>query len=165
MLCNLWKWLLAMLVTNSPRTGKMITYDMDEMTEELDMDEGREQFLYQDDASPPNWTIGVGWNIQSKGLPDEIIDRLLAIGIHEAEGELDREFPFWRELSPIRQRVMVNMMYNMGADKFNQAEWPKFSEALIARNYPEVGKQMHDSSWRRQVKSRATRLRKMMERG
>ncbi len=143
----------------------MITYNMDELNEELDRDEGREKYLYQDDADPPNWTIGVGWNIQSKGLPDEIIDRLLAIGIHEAEGELDREFPYWRELSPVRQRVMANMMFNMGASVFNKTKWPKFSEALVARNYQEVGKQMYDSSWRRQVKSRATRLRTMMEQG
>ena len=61
----------------------MMSYDVDELVEELTRDEGREKYLYQDSVN--KFTIGVGWNIQDNGLPDEIIDRLLMIGIYNAE--------------------------------------------------------------------------------
>ena len=141
----------------------MMSYDVDELVEELTRDEGREKFLYQDSVS--KWTIGVGWNIQDNGLPDEIIDRLLQIGIYNAEKSLDGAYPEWRELSNVRQRVCANMMFNMGKMKFNRVRWPKFFAAVKARDWEEAGRQMQDSKWWGQVGPRAVRLRKMMEEG
>ena len=137
-----------------------MSYDVDELVEELTRDEGRESFLYQDSVS--KWTIGVGWNIQDNGLPDEIIDRLLQIGIYNAEKILDGIHPRWRELSDVRQRVLVNMAFNMGP---KLAGFKKMWTAISVKDWDEAGRQMQDSQWWHQVGVRAMRLRSMMEEG
>ena len=142
----------------------MMSYDRDELEEELNMDEGRERFLYKDNADPPNWSIGVGRNIQAKGLSEACIDLCLQEDIDEAEQELDRIDSRWRELSNVRQRVLMNMMFNMGAGVFNGVLWPNFFAAVENRDWMEASRQMV-SKWSKQVGVRAVRLRQMMEQG
>lgn len=138
----------------------MTSYDLGELVEELTRDEGREKHLYQDSVG--KWTVGVGWNIEDNGLPDEIIDRLLQIGIYDAEKLLDGMYPKWRELSDVRQRVLTNMAFNMGPKLVG---FKKMWAAIAAKNWPEAGRQMEDSMWWFQVGPRAVRLRSMMEEG
>lgn len=131
---------------------------MDKLRSELERDEGREKYLYKD--SEGIWTIACGWNIQERGLPDEIIDRLLDISIEEAERDARALFPKYDSLPDARQRVLCNMAFNLGRKRLSG--FVKMRAAIAAGDYEEAARQMLDSKWARQVGGRADRLAVMM---
>lgn len=135
---------------------KQEDYDRQKLREELSRDEGREKFLYKDSVG--KWTVGVGWNIDDKGLPENIIDQLLDIGISEAESDLNVLYPRWKELEVDKQRVLLNMSFNMGRNVFSK--FKKFWAALNqdVPDYIEAAKEGLDSRWAKQVGPRADRL-------
>jgi lysozyme len=134
---------------------------MSNLTEDLIRHEGYRQDLYEDTEGII--TIGVGYNIQEKGLPDYIIKLLLNDSINEARSELDRIKPDWTRYSDNRQEVLINMMFNLGAPRFQ--EFRKFWKALKSNNFNLASAEMLDSKWSRQVGSRATELALRMEQG
>ena len=131
------------------------------LSEELDRDEGREKMPYIDTVGKV--TIGVGRNLTDRGLSDDEIDYLLQNDIDTAIDDLNRGIPWWDTLTPVRQRVLVNMCFNLG--------WPKlkgFVRTLAAvrrGDYAAAAQGMRESLWARQVGARAERLAQMMERG
>lgn len=135
---------------------------------EIERDEGVRLKPYRD--SEGFLTIGVGWNLDANGLPAEVVALLREIATDRAMSDLDSIEPRWRELSEIRQRVLVNMAYNLGHKRFSLFKrfWAAVREylsgenpyaALTARN------ELKDSLWARQVGARAERLIEMWERG
>lgn len=92
------------------------TYDAAKLRHELETDEGRVRSPYRDTEG--HLTIGVGWNLDAVPLPDEIIDRLLDISIERAEAALDSIEPRWRKLDQDRQRVLLNLAFNLGPVRF-----------------------------------------------
>ena len=138
----------------------MLTYDLEELKEELGRDEGRRTFPYKD--SEGILTIGVGWNLEANGLPDNIIDMLLDRGIDDAEVVLDGFFLEWRELSNVRQRVLMNMAFNLGN---RISGFKKMLAAIKIGDFDEAAVQMLDSKWALQVGPRSQRLAAMMRAG
>lgn len=63
-------------------------------------------------------------------------------------------------LSPARQDVVVEMIYNLGATRFDG--FHQMHAACAAGNYPEAAMQMADSKWAGQVHERAERLERQM---
>jgi hypothetical protein len=47
-------------------------------------------------------------------LPEPIIDALLESDIREVEGIADGHVPWWRDLAPARQIVMLDLLFNPG---------------------------------------------------
>jgi len=72
---------------------------------------------------------------------------------------------FMENLNEPRKTVIIDMVFNMGCSRFNEQAWPKFFKAAMTGNYKEASKQMLDSKWAGQVKTRANILAKMMETG
>lgn len=108
-------------------------------------------------------SIGVGRNLDAKGLHPDEIALLLQNDINEAIGELDRVVSWWRKLDAVRQKVMVDMMFNLGAGKLRQ-----FSNTLAAiqdGRWKDASRHMLASRWAAQVGSRAARLARMMRTG
>lgn len=136
-------------------------YNRDQLRAEISRDEGRKKFMYKD--SVDKWTVGVGWNIEDKGLPESVIDSLLDIGIREAEDILDKLYPEWLDLSDDRQRVLLNMAFNLGQPRL--AGFGKMWKAIRAGDFTEASKQMLDSKWAVQVGPRSQRLAAMMKEG
>ncbi len=131
---------------------------------ELRRDEGTIPHAYQDSLG--YWTIGVGRLIDKrKGgrlTPDEI-DYLLGNDIDQKVADLDKVAPWWRELSPVRQRVMINMTFNMGVGWINT--FKNTVANIKAGKYAEASAGMLQSKWAKQVGARATRLAQMMKEG
>ncbi len=139
----------------------VMPYDRMMLRAELSRDEGRRNLAYED--SEGIMTIGVGWNLESNPMPEEVIDRLLDVGIEQSEAALDALYPRWKEeLSHIRQRVLLNMAFNMGQSRLGG--FVNMWAAIKSGDFTEASIQMLDSKWADQVGVRASRLAIMMER-
>jgi lysozyme len=108
-------------------------------------------------------TIGVGRNIEERGLSDDEIDYILNNDVNIATDELVDTFDWYADLSDVRQRVVVDMVFNLGMPRFKQFQ--NMISAIEAGDWSEAAAQMMDSRWAKQVGARAERLRDMMETG
>lgn len=136
---------------------------------ELERDEGKRRKLYKD--SNGIWSIGIGRNLQDKGLSDAEVAFLFKNDIAEHTALLDKYLPWWRKLDEVRQRVIANMAFNLGVGPSNEHPRGKLLEfkntlAAVERgDYEAAANGMIASAWARQVGIRATRLIDMMRNG
>ena len=135
--------------------------DRQRLFAQLRLHEGVEHKPYQCTAG--YLTIGVGRNIEERGLSDDEIDYILNNDVNIATDELVRTFDWYADLDEVRQRVVVDMVFNLGMPRFKQFQ--KMIQALDEGNYKEASIQMMDSRWASQVGQRSERLRDMMETG
>ena len=136
-------------------------YDEEKLHDELERDEGRCNVPYLDTLGIPSG--GIGRNFKAHPIDDETIERWYAEDVAEAEEALDKLYHPWRGLSDTRQRVLINMAFNMGQSRL--AGFRKMWGAIRAQNYAEAAVQMLDSKWAGQVGPRAPRLADMMRTG
>jgi len=123
----------------------------------LILQEGRRNFPYEDTEGKT--TIGIGYNLTDLGLPDYIIDDLFDRTFTNAYKQA-REFKWYNELTEVRQAVIVNMVFNLGAYRF--AGFKRMIAALEAGNFKLASEEMLDSKWSHQVGKRALTLAAMM---
>ena len=109
-------------------------------------------------------TIGVGRNVAADGIgiTREEINFMLINDINRVKGEA-KDWIFFNGLSKVRQAVIIDMLFNMGRTRFNPSKWPKFFEAIGNHDWDNASKEMLDSSWSKQVRTRAERLSGMMK--
>lgn len=135
----------------------MGTYDLAALQAELMRDEGVRLKPYKDTVGKT--TIGVGRNLDDKGISRDEAVMLLANDIADAEGLLDRNLPWWTALDGVRQRVLVNMALNLGGRLLG---FKNTLAAIQRHDWQAAHDGMLDSLWARQVGQRAIRLAKMM---
>lgn len=128
---------------------------------ELKRDEGVRSKPYVDTVG--KITIGVGRNLTDKGLSATEIDLLLESDIDQAARDVHAIYPEWEALSEQRQRVLVNMAFNLGRARL--AQFMGMLSALRAMDYEKAAEEMMDSRWAKQVGERAQRLQLMMREG
>ena len=138
--------------------------DKDKLRPQLIRHEGEKFSAYQDSLG--YWTIGVGRLIDArKGgkISHEEAMILLDNDIEEKCKELDAHLPWWKNLDDVRQRVLVNMCFNMGIGGLLQ-----FKNTLAHMEkgeYQDASVGMLDSTWAKQVGNRAIELAQMMKDG
>lgn len=132
---------------------------------ELRRDEGVRSKPYKDTVG--KISIGAGRNLTDVGLSADEIDYLLANDIDRAVALLDQNAPWWRDLNPVRQRVMVNLCFNMGwgNGKSGLSSFKNTLAAIQRSDFKAAAKGLRQSKWAGQVGDRATRLINMMETG
>ncbi|XDZ50189.1 glycoside hydrolase family protein [Neisseriaceae bacterium CLB008] len=138
--------------------------DMNKMVAELRRDEGVMPSAYQDSLGW--WTIGVGRLIDKrKGgkLSDDEINYLLNNDIERFSKLLDINIPWWRTLDDVRQRVLLNMAFNLGVNGL--LSFKNTLAYVKSGDYTKAASNMLLSKWATQVKGRATRLSEMMRTG
>ena len=133
----------------------------EQLIEELKRDEGVVLTLYQ--CSAGKNTIGVGRNLDDRGITDDESDYLLGNDINICIEELTNAFPWFKDLSDTRQRVMVNMCFNLGLSRLMGLK--KFLAAMEAGEWETAGVEMLDSRWAVQVGPRSTRLKDLVLEG
>lgn len=138
-----------------------MSYDENTLTQELMRDEGVRLKPYRCTAG--KLTIGVGRNIEDNGITNDEAAYLLKNDIKNCERDLDTLLPGWKNFSDARQRVLLNMTFNMGRARL--AGFAKFLGCLKMSDFVGAADQMMDSAWAKQVGQRAVRLRDMMLRG
>lgn len=139
----------------------MNTFDLLKLKQELERDEGRSAKPYTDTVG--KLTIGVGWNLTDRGLPSWMIDMLFDLSVQDAEKDARAIFRNFDELTPARQRVVINMTFNMGLSRV--LKFKKMIAAVLMEDWEEAAAQMLDSKWAKQVGARADRLADMMRVG
>lgn len=139
---------------------------------QLERDEGRRLKAYLDNATPPNWTIGVGHLLGSSPrmstITDDECDALLTRDIEIATQSLGRVFGFpLARLGGPRMRALVNMMFNRGEEHVRDSTTitPAIKLALATDNWHPVKTAIEASPWAVQIKGRAVRLAKQFETG
>ena len=135
--------------------------DIDKLIAQLKVHEGVRSKVYLDTEGIE--TIGVGRNLRDRGLSDDEIELMLANDIRDFQEEVERAFSWWSDLDDVRQRVVVDMAFNMGLGSLS-----KFVNTLAHienGRYEEASVEMLDSKWARQVGDRANVLSDMMKTG
>lgn len=141
---------------------------------ELIRDEGLRLDVYQDSVGL--WTIGVGHLLGKERRMMKITfleaDALLESDISLAEEALDRVIPEWKNLDGVRQRALINMMFNRGERHVRESTTitPAIIKATIGAidhdiAWRKVAEAIKSSPWAAQVKDRAVRLAEMFEKG
>ena len=133
----------------------------EQLIEELKRDEGVVLTLYK--CSAGKNTIGVGRNLDDRGITDDESDYLLSNDIDICIEELTNGFPWFVDLSDTRQRVMVNMCFNLGLSRL--MGFKNFLAAMEAGEWDTAGVEMLDSKWAVQVGPRSTRLKDLVLEG
>lgn len=128
---------------------------------QLKLDEGVRAFPYRDSVG--KLTIGVGRNLDDRGISAEEIDVLLSNDIKYALEAAQRSLSFFDRLSDERQRVVVNMIFNLGLPRF--LGFQRMIKCLECDDYLGASREMLDSKWSNQVGIRAQRLAQKMRRG
>ena len=157
-------------------------YDRTKLIEKLIQHEGLVLQVYKDSLGIE--TIGIGRNLEDRGISKEELDALdipnmnavYEHGITEAdavylatndveivENELLAAHPCVAELDAVRQLVLVDMAFNMGVPRLRG--FKKMWIAIHCDDFPTAAKEMLDSRWANQVKSRSTILANMMHHG
>lgn len=152
--------------TPPPRPPRPVIDHDARLIEQLRLHEGERERAYRDTEG--NLTIGIGRNLDAKGLSRDEREYLLANDIADARRELDRYLPWWRGLDPIRQRVLIDMMFNMGPGGPQRGGLLSFVNTLSnirQGRYAEAADMMLASKWAQQVGRRAVRLATMMRTG
>ena len=163
-----------------------MTYSMHKLVAELTRDEGLRLRTYRCTAG--KLTIGIGRNLDDVGVagsearlfgcetPAQALahvkrhgvtkmqaESLFANDIVGCERELDRRLPWWRGLDDVRQRVLLNMCFNLGITRL--LGFKNTLRMIERREYEDAAAGMLQSLWARQVGNRALRLSAMMRTG
>lgn len=158
--------------------------DFNKVKNQLINHEGREYKAYQD--SKGYWTIGIGHCIDRKitgdiyseehfrehGITDLEIGNLFQKDLTNVVIQLDRHIPWWKQLDEIRQRVLIDMTFNLGIGNllaFKQflihlSDF-QFSAAADEMMWVDATKKIKFSPWYIEVGRRAERLTRWMKTG
>jgi lysozyme len=108
-------------------------------------------------------TIGFGRNLTDRGISLGEAHALLDNDIDDAVKDLVARFPWVDTLDPVRQAVLVQMVFNMGLATFAQF---KNTIGLVKRGqFEDASVQMLQSKWAEQVGDRALRLADQLRKG
>jgi len=138
-----------------------MTINYHALEDELIRDEGMRLKPYIDTVG--KLTIGVGRNLDDRGIDEREARLMLQDDIAICEEELDRNAPWWRGMSDARRRALLNMCFNLGFPKLSN-----FKEMLLCLqngSYARAAGEALDSKWAGQVGDRALRISKMFREG
>ena len=157
-------------------------YNAENFVNKLIAHEGLRLQVYKDTLGID--TIGIGRNLEDRGITQEELDwmdipsmdAVYEYGITEAdamylakndvqivEEELVRAHPCVEELDAVRQLVLMDMAFNMGVPRLRK--FTKMWNAVHEKKFDIAAKEMLDSRWAIQVKSRSTKLAHAMHHG
>ncbi len=108
-------------------------------------------------------SVGYGRNLEDVGISKLEAEVLLDHDLASAEMECRKAFPWFATLTDTRQRVLVDMCFNMGLPKL--LEFKRMLSALAEHDYDGAAVQMLASRWAAQVGNRAVRLARVMRDG
>ena len=131
------------------------------LIEQLKLHEGVRDRPYKDSVG--KLTIGVGRNLTDKGLKPKEIEYLLMNDIMDCIDDLNKYLPWWRQLNEVRQRVLMDMCFNLGIGGL--LGFKNTLSFIQSGDYEQASQNMLSSKWASQVGQRSRRLSEMMRTG
>jgi lysozyme len=101
--------------------------------------------------------------VKKHGLTRNQALYLLDGDIDDCLKQLDRQLPWWRHMDGVRQRVLINMCFNMGIRTL--LTFKNTLRMMKAGEYEDAAMNMTHSAWYRQVGKRSKRLVDLMFKG
>tara|TARA_B110000208_G_C11620487_1_gene377045 strand:+ start:94 stop:504 length:411 start_codon:yes stop_codon:yes gene_type:complete len=132
--------------------------DMERLRKTITRHEGARLEMYQDSLGI--WTIGVGHNIQEKGISDRVMNLMLEEDLHEAIDEVERNVSFFTEMPEQVQEALVNLSFNMGIPRLMQ--FKKTLAYLREGDFTSAASELLDSRYATQVGERAIEIADMI---
>lgn len=122
-------------------------------------------------------TIGIGHNIDAKGLPDDIeafleangyitdemIDRLLDDDIADASADVKRLYPMSYSFSEARRFALVDFLFNVGIT--TARTFTNTNKAINEERWDDAANGLLASKYARQVGKRAQTIARMLREG
>jgi lysozyme len=108
-------------------------------------------------------TIGIGRNLEDKGISETEAYLMLDNDIKDVESEIRGLVLNYDDLDDVRKRVVLNMAFNLGMTRLRG--FKKFLANLRVRNFSKAAIEMLDSRWAQQVGRRALELAQWMRTG
>lgn len=124
-------------------------------------DEGLRLKPYKDTVG--KLTIGVGRNLDDRGISVDEARILLDHDIDDHENELRAKWPHYDKLDDVRQEVLLNMAFNLGVPGL--LKFVNTLAAVVAGDFDAAAYGMLHSKWASQVGKRASRLAEEMRTG
>ena len=138
--------------------------DIDKLREEIEYDEGSVGKIYLDHLGLPTFGIGhlvlesdpqYGWEVGTVVSEDRCIEAFDS-DIQNVLSDCHRLYPDFDDLPEEVQRIVANMMFNMGRPRLSKFKGMK--RGVDAKDWNAAADEMVDSRWYRQVTKRADRL-------
>jgi len=136
------------------------------LEKEIAFDEGRENHGYFD--TNHIWTGGTGHNIEAHGetaqypignksiiIPDAVIDLWFSKDVQMAIHVCKTIFPTFDSLSDNRQRILVNMAFDL---MWGLKDWHHLQAAIAAQDWQAASMSIMDSTFAHQGPNRCARL-------
>jgi lysozyme len=132
--------------------------NMKQMTKQLELHEGIRLKPYY--CTSGKLTIGIGRNLEDNGVSKAEATFMLQNDLVRIIEELDDSIPWWRDLSEVRRRVLIDMAFNLGT--FGLTKFKNMLAAARDSEFEKAAEEMLDSRWAEQVGQRANRLANAM---
>ena len=138
--------------------------NLEKLREEIKYDEGSVKEIYLDHLGLATFGIGhlvtewdeeYGWEVGTPVSEDrcnEVFDSDIQIVLSDCQ----HLYPDFNDLPEEVQRIIANMMFNMGRPRLSKFKGMK--AGVDARDWNKAADEMVDSRWYRQVTNRAERL-------
>ena len=138
--------------------------NMEKLQEELENDEGVKYEIYNDHLGYP--TFGIGHLILDSDpeygsdtgteVSEDRVKEAFASDVVGVVSDCETLYPDFEELPEDAQRIIANMMFNMGRPRLSKFIGMK--RGVDSRNWEHAADEMVDSGWYNQVTNRADRL-------
>ncbi len=127
------------------------------LLEQLIQHEGLRLLPYVDSVG--KLTIGIGRNLTDKGISR--VEAMVLCANDISECELDLQTFYWfTVLSPVRQRALLDMRFNVGPGGFRG--FHNMLAALARHDYPTAARELLNSKMAQQTGARAVHLAQMI---
>ena len=137
---------------------------MEKLQEELENDEGVKYEIYNDHLGYP--TFGIGHLILDSDpeygsdtgteVSEDRVKEAFASDVVGVVSDCETLYPDFEELPEDAQRIIANMMFNMGRTRLSKFKGMRYG--VNTRDWNMAADEMVDSSWYKQVTNRADRL-------
>ena len=138
--------------------------NLEKLREEIKYDEGSVNEIYLDHLGLATFGIGhlvtewdeeYGWEVGTP-VSEDRCNEVFASDIQIVLSDCQHLYPDFNDLPEEVQRIIANMMFNMGRPRLSKFKGMK--AGVDARDWNKAADEMVDSRWYRQVTNRAERL-------
>lgn len=128
--------------------------DLDRLREMLTKHEGLRLKMYKCTAG--KWTIGIGHNIEDKGISEDVAQRMFEEDIAEVIEDITKVIPEFYDLPERIQLVVCDMRFQLGAGGFRS--FKNTIKKIRSRDWEGMINGMRASLWYKQTTNRVNDL-------